>query len=278
MKSSRASPQNSRVQKAARTIGTKEIAYCEKQGDVFMTAVDKDIPISQFAELYMNSQVAGLLDVSFSQANGIDSDELADLIQLPMLLDSPELIVALVMWLNDIINGMGSAETYSEAMLRALSSPAPSVLSPYLSPASADAYLSMADYSSHADIAVDVTNLDIAVDAVHADNVTEDATNQDSVTEDDAHGETTEIPAEKAGTKNEDITALVKKYEYAYWLGYIYRYECLLHEESSRMVFSVLDEPTMKEMYGHLNMQNINLADCAQEICQRLDMLIVNKL
>ena len=76
----------------------------------------------------------------------------------------------------------------------------------------------------------------------------------------------------------EDLSTLVKRYEYAYWLGYIYRYECLLHEEASRMVFSVLDEPLMREMYGHLKLGNINLADCAPEICQRLDMMIVNKL
>jgi hypothetical protein len=71
---------------------------------------------------------------------------------------------------------------------------------------------------------------------------------------------------------------VVKRYEYAYWLGYIYRYECLLHEEASRMVFSVLDEPLMRETYDQLDMRNINLAECAPEICQRLDLLIVNHL
>ena len=237
MKESRASPRNPKVIKAARKIGPKEIAYCEKQGDIFMTAVDYDIPISQFAELYMNSQVAGLLDVSFSQANGIESDEIADLIQLPMLLESPELIVALVIWLNDLVRA--TEEDNSTAILRALSSPATAPLAPYLSHISPYAIQSPAnegDVQSDSDV------------------------------------------REHLWRTEEDLSTLVKRYEYAYWLGYIYRYECLLHEEASRMVFSVLDEPLMREMYGHLNLRDINLADCAPEICQRLDMMIVNKL
>ena len=225
MKESRASPRNPKVIKAARKIGPKEIAYCEKQGDIFMTAVDYDIPISQFAELYMNSQVAGLLDVSFSQANGIESDEIADLIQLPMLLESPELIVALVIWLNDLVRA--TEEDNSTAILRALSSPATAPLAPYI-PSSSTTTLN-----------------EVQFDDIQPPEVDQE---------------------------------VVKRYEYAYWLGYIYRYECLLHEEASRMVFSVLDEPLMREMYGHLNLRDINLADCAPEICQRLDMMIVNKL
>ena len=225
MKESRASPRNPKVIKAARKIGPKEIAYCEKQGDIFMTAVDLDVPISRFAGLYMNSQVAGLLDVSFSQANGIESDEIADLIQLPMLLESPELIVALVIWLNDLVRA--TEEDNSTAILRALSSPATAPLAPY-KPSSSTTTLN-----------------EVQFDDIQPPEVDQE---------------------------------VVKRYEYAYWLGYIYRYECLLHEEASRMVFSVLDEPLMREMYGHLNLRDINLADCAPEICQRLDMMIVNKL
>ena len=229
MKESRASPQNPKVIKAARKMGPKEIAYCEKQGDIFMTAVDLDVPISRFAGLYMNSQVAGLLDVSFSQANGIESDEIADLIQLPMLLESPELIVALVIWLNDVVQA--TEEDDSAAILRALSSSATAPLAPSLPSSS---------------------------------------TTLNEVQLDDIQLLENELP--------EVDQEVVKRYEYAYWLGYIYRYECLLHEEASRMVFSVLDEPLMREMYGHLKLGNINLAACAPEICQRLDMMIVNKL
>jgi len=234
MKESRASPQNPKVIKAARRIGPKEIAYCEKQGDIFMTAVDMDVPISRFAALYMNSQVAGLLDVSFSQANGIDSDEISDLIQLPMLLESPELIVSLILWLNDVAEAMDKNDSNSSALLKALSasSPITSTPTPSLPSSSSPASSSAHDLSRVLD-------------------------------------EAEQKKAEKA---------LVKRYEYAYWLGYIYRYECLLHEEASRMVFSVLDEPLMRETYDQLDMRNINLAECAPEICQRLDLLIVNHL
>ena len=244
MKESRASPQNPKVIKAARKMGPKEIAYCEKQGDIFMTAVDLDVPISRFAGLYMNSQVAGLLDVSFSQANGIESDEIADLIQLPMLLESPELIVALVIWLNDVVQA--TEEDDSTAILRALSSPATAPLAPYLSSATLNEVQMLGEGEQS------------------------DAPGNHNLQNDDGQNDNDQPP--------EDLSTLVKRYEYAYWLGYIYRYECLLHEEASRMVFSVLDEPLMREMYGHLKLGNINLADCAPEICQRLDMMIVNKL
>ena len=214
MKQSRASPLDPNVIKAARKMGAKELAYCEKQGEIFMSAVDMDVPISRFASLYMNSQVAGLLDVSFSQANGIDSDDLSAMIQLPMLLESPELIVSLVVWLNEVSEVLEADESNVAAILKALSKPetAPSF-----------------------------------------------SQDRPSISED-------------------QIPAMVRQYEYAYWLGYIYRYECLLHEESSRMVFSVLDEPMMRESYDQLRMRNMNLAECAPEICKRLDLMIVNKL
>ena len=234
MKESRASPKNPKVIKAARRMGPKEIAYCEKQGEIFMTAVDMDVPISRFASLYMNSQVAGLLDVSFSQANGIDSDEISDLIQLPMLLESPELIVSLILWLNDVAAAMDENDSSSSALLKALSAS-----------------------SSTAAVPAFTTSMSVS---------------QSSSPTGDPSIALVDAEQEKA------VASIVKMYEYAYWLGYIYRYECLLHEEASRMVFSVLDEPLMRETYDQLDMRNINLADCAMEICQRLDMLILNHL
>lgn len=234
MKESRASPKNPKVIKAARRMGPKEIAYCEKQGEIFMTAVDMDVPISRFAALYMNSQVAGLLDVSFSQANGIDSDEISDLIQLPMLLESPELIVSLILWLNDVAAAMDENDSSSSALLKALSAS-----------------------SSTAAVPAFTTSMSVS---------------QSSSSTGDPSIALVDAEQEKA------VASIVKMYEYAYWLGYIYRYECLLHEEASRMVFSVLDEPLMRETYDQLDMRNINLADCAMEICQRLDMLILNHL
>ncbi len=75
-----------------------------------------------------------------------------------------------------------------------------------------------------------------------------------------------------------DIDELTARYEYAYLLGYIYRYESLLHEEASRMVYAVLEEPFMRETFGQMELEDVNLADCAGEICERLDQLIINNL
>ena len=77
------------------------------------------------------------------------------------------------------------------------------------------------------------------------------------------------------------IERLTDEYEYAYWLGYIYRYECLLHDESSRMVYGAFSEPFMRQTYAQMVESGIGseaLSDCAGEICKRLDMLLIGKL
>ena len=68
---------------------------------------------------------------------------------------------------------------------------------------------------------------------------------------------------------------------YAYWLGYIYRCECLLHEESSRMVYGAFAEPVMRAAYGKYcgtEMAGKDLSCCAVEICAALDRFLVEKL
>ena len=74
-----------------------------------------------------------------------------------------------------------------------------------------------------------------------------------------------------------DIDAMA----YAYWLGYIYRCECILHDESSRMVYGAFDEITMRKAYeGIINgpLNDTDLSDCAMEICAELDRLLVEKI
>ena len=81
--------------------------------------------------------------------------------------------------------------------------------------------------------------------------------------------------AELPETPNRDEDELA----YAYWLGYIYRCECLLHEESSRMVYGVFDEALMHKAYlGILKdpLGQSDLSDSAAEICARLDRMLVN--
>ena len=76
-----------------------------------------------------------------------------------------------------------------------------------------------------------------------------------------------------------DEKALTDAYEYAYWLGYIYRCECHMHDESSRMVYGAFSESFMRDFYSNLSLdEDTALIDCAPEICRRLDMLLVGKL
>ena len=69
-------------------------------------------------------------------------------------------------------------------------------------------------------------------------------------------------------------------YEYAYWLGYIYRFECLLHEESSRMVYGAFSEAFMRETWNAMAalLRDVALRDTADRICRKLDELLVGKL
>lgn len=76
-----------------------------------------------------------------------------------------------------------------------------------------------------------------------------------------------------------DEKSLADVYEYAYWLGYIYRCECHMHDESSRMVYGAFRESFMREFYQNMDFgDEVALIDCSQEICRRLDMLLVGKL
>ena len=73
----------------------------------------------------------------------------------------------------------------------------------------------------------------------------------------------------------------VDELAYAYWLGYIYRCECLLHEESSRMVYGAFSEKIMRKAYEeliHSPMGSADLTDSAMEICSELDRLLVEKI
>ena len=73
----------------------------------------------------------------------------------------------------------------------------------------------------------------------------------------------------------------VDELAYAYWLGYIYRCECLLHEESSRMVYGAFSEKIMRRAYRELCKTDLgkrDLVDSAVEICGELDRLLVEKI
>ena len=79
------------------------------------------------------------------------------------------------------------------------------------------------------------------------------------------------------GTENSSIDEL----SYAYWLGYIYRCECIMHDESSRMVYSAFTEDIMRQAYKKIVSSPLNdrdLSDCAKEICAELDRMLVEEI
>ena len=170
--------------------------------------------MSEFAPLFMTSQLAGVFDVSFAAANGMENDELANLLRIPMLLKKPEAIVEALYWIDDIISRAEDGQNKSLLLSQA--------------------------YEEER----------LMLPAALA-----------------------ELPEEP----NRDVDELA----YAYWLGYIYRCECLLHEESSRMVYGAFTEKIMRAAYDRLMaspLSDKNLVDIAETICSDLDRLLVEKI
>ena len=221
MRESRASPNNPDIVKSGRTLGEKDLAFCDLQGCIFMCAVDRGIDMSLFAPLFMNSQLSALIDFSFFHP-GCQGSEV-EYLKIPLLLKSPELIVDVLLWIEGIVANKDTDETARAALVKALSKEST---------------------DDHSAVIADDDRL-IAVDESISDI---------------------------------GLDELTARYEYAYLLGYIYRYESLLHEEASRMVYPVLDEPFMRETFDQMDLEDVNLADCAGEICERLDQLIINNL
>ena len=221
MKMARESPVNPNVEKIERQFTARDLAYCDMQGNIFMAAIDRGIPMDVFAPVYMNSQLAGVIDYSFSVTGGMETDDFSEFLRIPVLLKSPQLIVDVVMWLDSIVKGAVPGESVNMAVVKA---------------------------------------------CLNDDGIQANA--QDSSAQ-----ETAENPLPK------DEKELADLYEYAYWLGYIYRCECHMHDESSRMVYGAFNEKFMREFYQQLSLDDeTSLIDCAPEICHRLDALLVGKL
>ena len=214
MRLSRASPRDRNVVKVGREFSLRDLACCGKQGSLFMEAAAMGFDMKDFAPLYMTSQIAGIFDVYFSTSNSTAGNELFDLIQIPMLLKSPQTVVEALYWIDDIIKR--ADDNMNKSLLVSRAYEADTLLLP---PALA------------------------------------------------------KLPEEP----NRNVEELA----YAYWLGYIYRCECLLHEESSRMVYGAFSEEIMREAYKKLltsPMGQRDLADSAVEICEELDRFLVERL
>ena len=214
MRLSRAAPENAKVIKVARQFTAQDYAYCNKQGQLFMEAASMGLAMEDFAPRFMNSQLAGVFDVSFAAAKGMENDELSNLLRIPLLLKSPEAIVEALYWIDDIISRAGDGQNKSLLISRAY------------------------------------------------------------------EAERLRLPpalAELPDEPNRNVDEL----SYAYWLGFIYRCECLMHEESSRMVYGAFDEALMRSAYKELLLDRLgqcDLMDSAPEICARLDRLLVESI
>ena len=224
MKMARESPMNPEVEKIEREFTARDLAYCDMQGNIFMAAIDRGIPMEEFAPVYMNSQLAGVIDYSFSVAGGMETDDISEFLRIPVLLKSPQLIVDVVMWLDQVVSGVDPGESANMAVVKAC-----------------------------------------------LDDGTIQETSQDTIQDGNGDRSSDDLPT--------DEKALADLYEYAYWLGYIYRCECHMHDESSRMVYGAFNEKFMRAFYHQLSLDNDTaLIDCAPEICRRLDVLLVGKL
>ena len=224
MKMARESPMNPEVEKIEREFTARDLAYCDMQGNIFMAAIDRGIPMEEFAPVYMNSQLAGVIDYSFSVAGGMETDDISEFLRIPVLLKSPQLIVDVVMWLDQVVSGVDPGESANMAVVKAC-----------------------------------------------LDDGTIQETSQDTIQDGNGDRSSDALPT--------DERALADLYEYAYWLGYIYRCECHMHDESSRMVYGAFNEKFMRDFYQQLSLDNDTaLIDRAPEICRRLDVLLVGKL
>ena len=214
MRLARASPQNTNVIKVQRQFSQRDLAYCHKQGNLFMEAASMGFTMEDFAPRFMTSQLAGVFDVSFAAAGGMENDELSTLLRIPMLLKSPDAIVEALYWIDDIISKAEEGENKSLLLTQAYGA--------------------------------ELLRLPPAL---------------------------AELPEEP----NRNVDDL----SYAYWLGFVYRCECLLHEESSRMVYGAFSETIMRRAYKAILKSPLgqrDLIDSAVEICMELDRLLVEKI
>ena len=244
MRMSRTSPKNPDVAAVPRAFTSRDMAYCDMQGNIFMAAVDRNIPMSVFAPVYMTSQLAGVVDYSFACSGGMEGDEISNFLRIPMLLKSPTVIVDTVMWLDKIVRGVTPGGNINLAVLHAMENDEENQCDQHES----------SQHESSQQQAGDITAI----------------SDPDMATFSDA-ASTADTPPSP--------DKLLTEYEYAYWLGYMYRCECLMHDESSRMVYGAFHQDFMRAFYDRLTPDDdADLVDCAPELCRRLDSLILAKL
>ena len=236
MKAARSSPKHPDVVKAARPFENRDYIYCHKQGNIFMEAAFKGRPMSEFAPLWMNSQIAGVFDVSFIAAGGMETNCFANILKIPLLLKTPEMIVDTLYWVDEVVRDQDNkAMALYQAMLRLPDGEKP-----------------------------DMELLPEELRGMPLPALTR------------------QIPAlSEYHVEQGEAAAETDALEYAYWLGFIYRCECLLHEESSHMVYGAFDEAFMWKYYQQFLKSELaekDLSETALNVCEQIDRLLVTEI
>ena len=260
MKASRMSPENPDVIKMARNFEARDYVYCDMQGSIFMEAAMKGRSMTEFAPLWMNSQMAGIFDVSFGAAGGMETDRFANLLKIPLLLKTPEKIVDTLYWVDMVVRDQeNKAMALYQAMMSLPSGEAPDMSSLKLPPAITGAIAAIKEKAPA-----------MLTDGTSAP--TEQSEGQD---------EKRQIPPPSEYHVPQGDPADLSGMEYAYWLGFIYRCESLMHEESSHMVYGAFDEAFMWKYYQQYLARDIaqkDLAETALEICKDIDKILVTQI
>ena len=240
MKAARMSPENPDVVKMARPFEARDYVYCDMQGSIFMEAAMKGRPMEEFAPLWMNSQMAGIFDVSFAAAGGMETDRFAN------LLKTPEKIVDTLYWVDMVVRDQeNKAMALYQAMMSLPSGEAPDMSQVRLPPALTDAAARLALEDK------------------------EDKQEQKKIPP------PSEYHVPPGGPP--DLSHM----EYAYWLGFLYRCESLMHEESSHMVYGAFDEAFMRRYYQEYLKQDMarkDLAETALAICGDIDKKLITEI
>ena len=236
MKAARSSPRNPEVIKAARSFENRDYIYCHMQGNIFMEAAFKGRPMSEFAPLWMNSQIAGLFDVSFAAAGGMETDTFSNILKIPLLLKTPGMIVDTLYWVDEVVRDQDNkAMALYQAMLK----------------------LPDGEKPDPAMLPEELRGMPLPE-------------------------ETRQIPAlSEFHVEQGEASADTSVLEYAYWLGFIYRCECLLHEESSHMVYGAFNEEFMWKYYQDFLKSKLvekDLSETALGICGEIDRLLVEEI
>ena len=263
MRASRMAPKNPDVVKMARNFEARDYVYCDMQGSIFMEAALKGRPMVEFAPLWMNSQMAGIFDVSFAAAGGMETDRFANLLKIPLLLKTPEKIVDTLYWVDMVVRDQeNKAMALYQAMASLPSGEVPDMSALKLPPAIT---------GSTTKLLSDRTALTQNAEQTQSDAQTPGV---------DKEGKR-KFPPPSEYHVEQGEPADVSEMEYAYWLGFVYRCECLMHEESSHMVYGAFDEAFMWRYYQEYltkDMAPKDLAETALTICKEIDEILVTKI